>query len=605
MLEVPLLLMIQSFIEQFPEEVFYSIIARYYKQTLAFSPKSFSRQLFNSPLGAATIDLPSHLECFHLNTKQIFPYSTDDIIENFTLYPFYLPFLRFEKRSSIINAMKGDVGNTVHTRIGINASKIVTYRYPRYCPACIEENTAEDPYWERLPQTDLIICPKHNCFIHSYVPDLAELNRSLFISAPKGLALHNPPVFNEDQKLYDLAVIYQKILNKEYDFDINLINYHEKVREGGYAKEKNLDVQKLINDFNRFHSQEFLYQLFPRANQYDRLQWLPDIIKRPLHIFHPLRHILTHEFVKSIEAAPKAIQSFGRGPWPCLNKASDHFHKNVIHNIEYHIDPKSKRQIGVLSCICGMVYTKSILTKNGSSIEFVRIKEWGPLWIKRLRNEIKTEKSFRTIASILGTDAKTISKLSKQFNNTVDKNTDNRETRTAYRKRWVKLLNKFSNRKVFNARLAEPKIYAWLYRNDNSWLLTINKLHSQNSLQTELKLDWQQMDQDLVIKLSESFEKLRQENFRGRISRTLLAKIINHEKYLLGKNAKKLPLSISYLEKVCETREEYQIKRIKLAKKQLDAELEIPLQWKIMRKAGLRKELSPVVEMEINKIIGY
>jgi len=113
------------------------------------------------------------------------------------------------------------------------------------------------------------------------------------------------------------------------------------------------------------------------------------------------------------------------------------------------------------------------------------------------------------------------------------------------------------------------------------------------------------MDQDLVIKLSESFEKLRQENFRGRISRTLLAKIINHEKYLLGKNAKKLPLSISYLEKVCETREEYQIKRIKLAKKQLDAELEIPLQWKIMRKAGLRKELSPVVEMEINKIIGY
>ena len=56
------LLMIKTFIKQFPEEVFYSIIARYYKQTLAFSPKRFSQQLFNSTVGAATIDLQSHLE---------------------------------------------------------------------------------------------------------------------------------------------------------------------------------------------------------------------------------------------------------------------------------------------------------------------------------------------------------------------------------------------------------------------------------------------------------------------------------------------------------------------------------------------------------------
>ncbi|HEY6437796.1 MAG TPA: hypothetical protein VIY47_14490, partial [Ignavibacteriaceae bacterium] len=98
--------MIKSFITQFPEEVFYSFIARYYKQTLSFSPKRFSQQLFNSPLGAATIDLPSHLEYFHSNTKQVFPYTVDDIIENFTLYPFYFPFLKFEKRSSIISSMK-------------------------------------------------------------------------------------------------------------------------------------------------------------------------------------------------------------------------------------------------------------------------------------------------------------------------------------------------------------------------------------------------------------------------------------------------------------------------------------------------------------------
>lgn len=599
--------MIKSFIKEFPEEVFYSIIARYYKHTLSFSPKRFSQQLFNSSLGAATIDLPSHLESFHSNTILVFPYTPDDIIEKFTLYPFYFPFLKIAKRTRIISSMKGNEGNTIHTRLGINASMIATYRYPRYCPACIEESILE-PYWERLAQTDLIICPKHNCFIHSYRPSAAELNRSLFISAPKDLHIHNPPVFNHDKKLYALAKIYQKILLKEYDFDINQINYLEKIREGGYIKQSNLDVQKITIAFKRFHSQEFLTRLFPGLKEDVMCQWLPDIIKRPFHIFHPLRHILVNEFVKSIEVTPKmSNRPFGPGPWPCINKASNHLNENVINTLDYHIDLKTKRLIGVLSCVCGMVYTKSVLTKNGKSIEFIRVKEWGRVWTKKLKEELQTGKSFRTIAALLGTDAKTVSRFSNEFSQPIAKKVHSKESKKclAYRNRWEKLLNKFSFQRVYNARLIAPKIYSWLYRNDNLWLLTVNKLHSQGSGQAQLKLDWEQLDKDLIIKLSVSLKKLKQEGFKGRISKTLLAKIINHEKYLLGKNVRMLPLSRKYLDKVCESREEYQIKRIKLVKKELDDKLEIALEWKIMRRAGLRKELSPAVKEEIKNIIGY
>ena len=595
------------FIQPYPEEVFYSIIARYYKQTLSFSPKQFSSQVFSSHIGSATLDLPSHLDTFHSLAKQVFPFSVDEIIEKFTLYPFYAPFLRKEKKKAVLLAMRGNIGNTIHTRVGINASKTTRYRYPRFCPVCVEDNPYAEAFWARLPQTDLIVCTQHNCFISNYTPSTSELNRSFFIPATRNLADKYLPTFNKEERLLQLASIYSKILTGDYRFDINQTNYLEKIQSSRYYKQKSINVYKLTTDFKNFHGIGFLEIVLSKTSK-NISRWLPHIIKRPNHFFHPLRHILVNEFVQTIETnEPPFHNPFNFSQWYCINKASEHFNQLVNGDVSFYVDQKTKRQVNIFSCSCGMVFTKSNLLKNGQQQEFIRIKDWGLVWKDRLSEELKTEKSFRAIALILGTDAKTVSAISRSFKEPIKnkKNEINRQQRIKNRKEWSTLMASFHTQKVLNSRQANKKLYAWLYRNDNAWLLTINKLNAQSKNLGEFKLNWKQLDSELLEKVSDAINKLKSDGYRGRISKTIISKVIQQEKNLLTSNIHKLPLTKEYISASSENTKDYQIRRLRTVLKEIPAETQNPVKWKVMRKAGLKHKVDSDLNNEIEKALGF
>lgn len=136
--------------------------------------------------------------------------------------------------------------------------------------------------------------------------------------------------------------------------------------------------------------------------------------------FHPLRHLLLMQFLDltldkvfndNIEYKP-----FGEAPWPCLNGGAEHYLQPVIDNLKITYDGKSKKTIGTFTCSCGFVYSRSGPDMNKEDRYKVgRIKIFGPVWEKKLRNLVQQKLSLRQIARELKVDPVTVDRYAEKL----------------------------------------------------------------------------------------------------------------------------------------------------------------------------------------------
>ncbi|MCU0322865.1 MAG: TnsD family transposase [Chitinophagaceae bacterium] len=597
--------MIRYFVTPKPDECLYSIIARFILHTLSDNPKVINRILFGDEYVSASIDLPGHLSLFHKNVESLFPYTIDQIIKYFTLYPFYFPFLRNEKRELIYNSMLSLDASTIHTRAGINASSIKRSRFPKYCPICLIEDSKNfgDIYFHRVHQIpEIRICTKHNCYLIELTPRFDQLNTSLYLGP--NLIIDKSIRTVDNSLLTSIAREFEGIHFGNNVIDVNTLDYANEKCLKNYFKQGRINRIKLAEDFEKHFKSENLVLLF--GNDAKRLWWVSDIVKRPEHVFHPLKHVLVKIFIESYSLLfiPKQDHPFGKGPWKCINKVSEHFLKDVITEVEFHIDKKSKRVIGTFTCSCGMVYTKSFVNKKGEGKrEFVRIKEWGNSWKERLEMELVSGKGLREISRIMGADTNVI----KGFKETFEKDDCENELMPTnleeYKNKWIALLEKYSNARIKKARKEAPWLYVWLYRNAKQWLLDINRKYQVKTNTAQLRLNWHELDEEIVSQLEAITQKFKDSDYPAQLTRTFLAKAIKKDQYLLGKSIKKLPKSNLFLNNSIEKLEEYQKRRVARIIQEFKRKGDLLAKWKIIRVAGLKKPLIPSIDNFITESI--
>lgn len=568
------------------------------------SYKQLNQVLFDDYNMRSTIDLPSHLSNLESNIKSITDYTAKYLIDNHTLFPFYSPFLVKSKRATLVASMLSEKGNTIHTRLGINACRITRAKYPRFCPICIKEYYEEfgEAHWQLLHQIPSNnVCIPHKCCLQEYEPDIFEKNSSLYINANQALKRHQPIRYSKNKLEINLSEISRNILNQRTKFDINKIDYQTKITESRYQNGENLKKEKLQADFVKFYGETNLSEIIPFTKK--SLYWVTDIVKRPTHYFDPVRHILINEFVLSLKNEVKGKQSpFGKGPWLCYNKICDKYLKPSITNFETHIDSKSNRLIGYFKCNCGFSYTRSFLNNSkGGTKEFIRIKERGDLWTDRLKKEMKLNKSLREVGRVLGADAKTIKALSEAIINKDQNGIEQRKHLKKNRAVWKKLLSKSEHPKVKSARKANPKVYSWLYRNDKTWLWSINaKYFFRHSHQ--LRINWGLRDMELAGKINSTHSKLIEGKFRGRITKSLLAREMGKESGI-GKNLNKLPITNQLLIDFSENNHDYHLRKTRLVIKDLLSKSRRLKYWDVVRAAGIRKNFATSLRPEIERLI--
>ena len=156
--------MLSFFPFPYPDELWYSVIARYHTHSGALSWQATMEALFGN---ARDTDVGSFFpnNSIHKILEQLPPgfLSTQEAALQHTLLPFLMRFQPQEKKAAILEAFLS--GEDMRPRY-LRATRDITPRSLRYCPICLREDTQTygEPYWHREHQIGLMpLCPRHRC----------------------------------------------------------------------------------------------------------------------------------------------------------------------------------------------------------------------------------------------------------------------------------------------------------------------------------------------------------------------------------------------------------------------------------------------------------
>jgi len=192
--------MISCFPDPYPDELLYSICARYSDRMQYPSKQSVVKELFGDKRIGARIELPGHLNDLVTALPPESYYTVDRLIDNHTLLPFFSPFFPPELISLVRDEMRGSSQQLSYAHLGLLAGHIQLFTYLRFCPLCVQEDKKQfgECYWHRLHQASGVeICPIHQVsVINSRVLKRNGGKTGTFISAEKAISEIKPYPLN-------------------------------------------------------------------------------------------------------------------------------------------------------------------------------------------------------------------------------------------------------------------------------------------------------------------------------------------------------------------------------------------------------------------------
>lgn len=153
--------MLAFFPSLYPDELFYSVLARYYSRSGYMAYIYAAEELYEKNTTRPDMEFINHLK---KDLLSILP-PIKDIILNHTMFPYYARFLSKERRTEAYNSLAKMNGN-IHNLLAIPKTREI--RYLRYCPMCADADRKEfgETYWHRIHQmTGVNVCPIHGCYL--------------------------------------------------------------------------------------------------------------------------------------------------------------------------------------------------------------------------------------------------------------------------------------------------------------------------------------------------------------------------------------------------------------------------------------------------------
>ena len=170
---------------------------------------------------------------------------------------------------------------------------------------------------------------------------------------------------------------------------------------------------------------------------------------------------------------------------------------------------------------------------------------------------------------------------------------------TTKRNEWVSLIQKIG---IKPSRVKNAALYAWLYRNDKTWLLTKNRRFHALPPPSRKKVNWPLRDWQMVRQLFKIFYKSQDDLNLPRQSRNWYLRQLS-QRSTVEKNLYQLPLTCKFLNIFSEDISSYQIRRITRTIIQFRLQNQHQADWQILRKAGLsEKRLTNETLKFLNKI---
>lgn len=156
--------MLSFFPFPYPDELWYSVIARYHTHSGALSWQATMEALFgdvrDTDVGSFFPNGSIHKILEQLPSGFL---SAQEVALQHTLLPFLMRFQPADRKAAIMEAFLN--GEDMRPRY-LRATRDIKPRSLRYCPICLQEDTQTygEPYWHREHQIGLMpLCPRHRC----------------------------------------------------------------------------------------------------------------------------------------------------------------------------------------------------------------------------------------------------------------------------------------------------------------------------------------------------------------------------------------------------------------------------------------------------------
>ncbi len=613
--------MLHWFPTPYPDELFYSVFARYHVRSGNTSPKITTEELFGTRSVRSVWDLPANLKA--LLTRIDSNWKVEDVLNNHTMYSYYASFLLPEQAKKVYDAMSSNKGSTIHTRIGIAASNVKPKVNLWVCSNCIQDDMDQygETYWHRIHQAPgVFICPKHETVLEeTNVSVKAENQHEYMIAEPdveRSIVDIGDLENAEFQQLLKIAEATKTVLEGTHRQTDNntvrnkylaLLKQKELASVGGFLRR-----EKVYSNFCSLFSGRLL-SLLQSPISFEEANWLTMIFQKHRKSFHPLRHILIMLFLETTMDhlfEQEEYHPFGPGPWVCLNPACSKYHESVVNSLVITSCYDTKRPVGTFRCDhCGFTFSRRGPDQcPNDEYQIGTIKEYGSVWKDKLTLLVGEGNLLKDIAHQLQASTDTVRKYAAELGLKVNwKTPRNKRTKSKVRieehlsllkrrkEEWLTLTHQYPAKSKTNLRKIRPEVYAFIYKYDRDWL------HSHSPVKKTVqppnkRVNWEERDRQLLKAVKDEVHNWDANADKlTRLTVTSIGRKIN-KLSLFQKKAEKLPHTIDYLSSVVEDISSFQKRRIEKTVQKMKADGERILEWEVYRKAGLRSNVSSDVK---------
>ncbi|SDD72671.1 TnsD family Tn7-like transposition protein [Sporomusa acidovorans] len=408
--------MIKYFPRPYPDELLYSVIARFQRH-FGNSQSELIRSLWGKTKYPFRGYQVNRLQKLLDNTLLGQCYSAKQLAFQHTLWPFFSAFSGRDVQNTMFHNMIVDVAKNTTGFIGSHLSNIGRKKSLQFCPECMKADIESygEPYWHRIHQAPgVLICPWHEIVLRNTcpmcgIPILSQGMQYACLDAccvnGHDLSLSEPKVNNIAKKTLEHLISYAhevyKLLLTDCCYEPQAISqrYIIKLRELGFVGLKGhlINPGNFTASFIEYFGNEFLNLLESHVDT-NITSWLRIMIWRDGYkrLYHPLRHLLLIKYLfgslESFNISDTEYLPFGKGPWPCLNPVASHYRMLVINDC-YIYQGSFKKTHGIFTCECGYIYSRVGPDKtNDDRYRVGNVISYGSVWEDALNNLVNSGK---------------------------------------------------------------------------------------------------------------------------------------------------------------------------------------------------------------------
>lgn len=160
--------MIGFFPDPYPDELLYSVLARFQARAGYLPLKALVRHMFAADSAIPVLEVPHRIQILVSLLPPGHWYTVESLIQGHTIMPLLQPFMQPDRVQRLITHLRSSDRSKTRIRYGFQDSSVPLPKWLRFCPVCLTEDQERfgEPYWHRTHQVPGVeVCPVHGVFL--------------------------------------------------------------------------------------------------------------------------------------------------------------------------------------------------------------------------------------------------------------------------------------------------------------------------------------------------------------------------------------------------------------------------------------------------------